>query len=152
MTNLSWPEIKELTKELADKIKASGFEPDCLVGIAVGGLVPLALLAEKLNISNVAVISANSYQERQRGEITVTCQPRINLANQKVLLIDEIIDSGETLKYISGLLIKQYQVGELKTAALIVNEKNCNFWPKLFILKTKDWVIFPWESNPRPTS
>ena len=45
--------IVEFATKLANDIKASGFEPDYLVGITKGGLVPLALLAERLDINKI---------------------------------------------------------------------------------------------------
>ena len=50
----SWEDISTLSEELALKIKASGFAPDYLVGITVGGLIPLGLFAKKVN-TNAAV-------------------------------------------------------------------------------------------------
>ena len=48
--HISWGQFEKLAAQLARKIKASGFKPDYVVGIAMGGLIPLALVAERLNV------------------------------------------------------------------------------------------------------
>ena len=143
--NLSWQQIEELTKKLSNKIKESGFKPDYLIGITIGGLIPLAILAEELDIKNVITISASSYEGKERGKLTVTHLPAIDLSNQKVLLVDEIAETGETLKQISDILVSKYRPGELKKATLGVNRKKCKFLPDFYVVEDDGWIVFPWE-------
>ncbi len=147
MTNLSWKEVDKITAELAKKIKASGFEPDYLIGITVGGLIPLGLFAKSFNTNKVVTVSANSYDGRRQNELAITYLPKINLVGKKVLLIDEIVESGETLKQISEILINKYKVGELKTSTFVINKDKCKFLPDFYSLETAEWVVFPWEKH-----
>ena len=144
---ISWNEIEELAQELADAIRASGFNPDYLFGIAVGGLVPLALLSRALKVKNVVTISAHAYEfdSTKRGELVVTHMPAIDVQGKKVLLIDEIADSGETLTHLARLLRERCNIGELKTATLVVHQEHCKSRPDFFVLATDQWVVFPWE-------
>ena len=147
MTNLSWEEIDKITVELVNKIKTSGFKPDYLVGITVGGLIPLGLLAKSMDINTVVTVSANSYEGQKRGNLNITYLPSINLTGKKVLLIDEIVESGETLKQISEILINKYKVGELKTSVFVINKDKCKFLPDFHVVETTEWVLFPWEKH-----
>lgn len=145
MSNLSWNEVEKSAQELADKIKASNFEPDYLIGIAIGGLIPLGLLAKKLDINDIATITVSSYDGRDKKELEITYLPKIDLSNKKVLLVDEIAETGETLKQICDILTGQYGVKELKTATLGINKEKCKFRPDFAALEANDWIVFPWE-------
>ncbi|OGM99289.1 MAG: hypothetical protein A2915_02520 [Candidatus Yanofskybacteria bacterium RIFCSPLOWO2_01_FULL_41_34] len=150
MTNLSWKEVDKITAELINKIKTSGFKPDYLVGITVGGLIPLGMLAKSMDMNTVVTVSANSYKGQKRGNLNIAYLPSIDLTGKKVLLIDEIAGSGETLRQISQILLKQYKVSELKTAVFVISKDECKFLPDFHIVETTEWVVFPWEKR-KPT-
>ena len=143
--NLSWRQAEQLSKRLAKKVRASGFKPQYLVGITVSGLFPVALVAKAFDTKDVAIVSARSYSKRRQGKLKVTALPRVDLRGKRVLLVDEIADRGTTLKHISKILIQHYKVRELKTAVLVVNEKNCETWPDFYTMKVDKWVVFPWD-------
>ena len=143
--HLSWEDVEGLVKELEEKLRASGFEPECLIGITVSGLIPLALLADRLGTKDVATVSARSYTEQEQGKLQITALPEIDLRGKSILIVDEIADRGTTLKYISELFREKYGVAELKTAVLIVNKKNCEHWPDLWVREVAEWVVFPWD-------
>lgn len=146
--NFSWPEIEGFVEKLVDEIESSGFKPDCLMGITVGGLVPLALVAEKMDIHNVVTVSAHSYEKREQGMLNITSLPEADLKGKNVVLIDDIADTGKTLKEISRVIIERYEVRGLKTAALCVDEKKCEFPPDFSAFsKPPQWIIFPWEEE-----
>lgn len=145
--DLSWEDIERSTHDLAVRIKAQRFAPECLVGITVSGLFPLGLIAKEFDTKDVVVVSARSYTDREQGKLEVTALPKIDLEGKRVLLVDEIADRGTTLKHISEILKREYQVGELKTATLVVNKKNCEFWPDFYVMEVDRWVVFPWDKE-----
>jgi hypoxanthine phosphoribosyltransferase len=146
---LSWARLERLSEELAGKVEKSGFNPECLVGIAVGGLVPLALLSRRLNVREVATITARSYSKttQERETLIVSNTPEMDLRGKRVLLVDEIVDTGETLKAVVEILKNKYEVTELKTATLVVNKAHCLVFPDFSVLEVDRWVTFPWEAK-----
>src|SRR3989344_8055303 len=124
-TDLSWKQLERLVRKLANKIRAGSWKPQCLIGITVGGIIPLPLLADEFGTKNIATVSARSYSKKRQGKLKITALPKISLRGKRVLLVDEIADHGTTLKYISRILNREYKVKELKTATLVVNKKNC---------------------------
>jgi hypoxanthine phosphoribosyltransferase len=144
---LSWEQVAELSQKLARTVEQSGFKPDYLIGVTVGGLIPLGLLAEELDIRNIVTISANSYDKREQKEITVTYLPDIDLAGKKLLLIDEVSETGKTLQHLTSLLKEKYGPGELRTAVLVLNKKESLFRPDYFSRETEEWLVFPWEKE-----
>lgn len=152
MTKLTWEDIEKITDELADKIKASSFKSDYIIGITTGGLIPLYFLAKKLDdIENILTISATSYDKDRRKDLKIIYLPNINLNGKKVLLVDDITETGDTLKKISDIVIDQYKVSELKTVTLGVNTDKCKFYPDFYVIEEKgEWVVFPWEKDDFP--
>ena len=138
MKKLSWEQIEEIVDELADKIKASGFQADYIIGITMGGLIPLYLVAKKLDIDNVLTVSATSYEKDKQKELKITYVPEIDLKSKKILLLDDIADTGNTLKGVSGAIIKKYNISELKTATLAVNKDKCKFSPDFHVVTVQE--------------
>ena len=131
--------------------KASGFKPDYIIGITTGGLIPLYFLVKKLNIDNILTVSASSYEKEKQKELEITYLPDKDLSNKKVLLVDEIVETGVSLKGVSDALIKRCNIGELKTATLAVNEDKCKFFPDFYVMSVYgEWLVFPWEKEDFP--
>ena len=152
MVKLSWNNVEKITDDLADKIKASNFKPDYIIGITTGGLIPLYFLAKKLDdMDNILTVSATSYDKDRKKNLRILYLPKVDLSDKKVLLVDEITETGDTLKAISDIFVNQYKVSELKTATLGVNKDKCKFYPDFYIVEEKgDWVVFPWEKEDFP--
>lgn len=151
MKKLSWDDIENITDELADKIKTSGFVPDYIIGITIGGLIPLHFLAKKLGgTPNILTISVNSYNKDKKGSVNIRYMPEVDLSNKKVLLLDEIVGTGDTIKEVSAVLNDKYKVGELKTVSLVAL-KDSNPHPDFYALEVDDdWVVFPWDKHEFP--
>lgn len=151
MTKLSWEEVEQIVKSLTVKIKASGFEPDWAIGIAMGGLIPLYFLAKELDIDNVVTVSASSYNEEgEKGELVINYLPIIDLSGKKVLLVDEVAETGKTLERLTEIVRSKYSVKELKTAVLATNTEKCTFRPDFIGLENNGWIVFPWERRDFP--
>ena len=148
MQKLSWDEVENRADELANKIAASGFAPEFLVGITLGGLIPLTLLAKQLKIKDVLTIHAHSYEKTEKKDLLIKYPPNADLRGKRVLLVDEIADTGETLRAISKILTEEY--GAILKTAVLVRKKTCSFTPDFSVIETDAWVVFPWEKSESP--
>src|SRR3989344_6796701 len=105
MAKLSWDDVEKITDQLVEKIKDSSFKPDYIIGITTGGLIPLYFLAKKLDdMDNILTITATSYDKDRKKDLRILYLPKVDLSNKKVLLVDEIAETGDTLKAISDIL------------------------------------------------
>ena len=152
MAKLSWDDVEKITDQLVEKIKDSSFKPDYIIGITTGGLIPLYFLAKKLDdMDNILTITATSYDKDRKKDLRILYLPKVDLSNKKVLLVDEIAETGDTLKAISDILLNQYKVGELKTVTFGINKDKCKFYPDFYVVEGKgEWLIFPWEKEDFP--
>jgi len=143
---LSWWDIEKAIHSLALAIRKSYF-PDLIVGIARGGLIPAVSLSHTLGVE-MAVVDVKFYRDvegREREPIIRTSFP-INPQGKRVLLVDDVSDTGETLKVVlrelhnSGVL-------ETKVACLVVKPWT-KVIPNFYVFRTDKWVVFPWEEFP----
>ena len=69
--NVTWDDLDGLVAELAERLAAAP-EPDVVLAISRGGLVPAAIIARELDIRLIDTICIRSYQEdKSRGEVIV---------------------------------------------------------------------------------
>ncbi len=151
MKKLSWDDIEKAADELAGKVKSSGFMPNYLIGITNGGLIPLYFMAKKLHIDKLLTVSANSYDKDKKRELKITYLPEIDLTGKKLLLIDEIAETGASLKGVFDAITAKYNPSEFKTATLCVNTDKCKFYPDFYVVtEAGEWIVFPWEKEEFP--
>jgi hypoxanthine phosphoribosyltransferase len=116
-----------------------------IIPIARGGLTFSHKLGEVLNIRNISSINAISYNgDKKLNNIKVFGEP--NLLNLKTaLIVDDISDSGRTLKTVVTFLKAKYPDINIFTATIFINPKT-EFIPDFYLHKTEKWINFFWES------
>ena len=140
----SYDEFKSDTLELLKKIPDNEF--DTLIGIARGGLTLTHMLSEALDIRNVQTISTQLYDETKKREC-ITINDTCSLEGSKsVLLVDDIADSGETLKALYNHLTLTYPHIHFKTATLFY-KKSSVFEPDFWVKEATSWIEFFWEAD-----
>jgi hypoxanthine phosphoribosyltransferase len=137
------------------EIAAEGFQPDLIVGIARGGLVPATMLSHYFGVPLISLnLSLRDHMVDSQIDYA-TLRARL-LMDQKILLVDDICDTGATFaKVIEELQSTKNKVDlshmlNLRTVALWNNTGQTLFVPHYVgreIDKSKDdrWVIFPYE-------
>jgi len=135
--------IKDLDKLTKD---ISSFAPDCLLAIARGGMTIGHFLAERLNTREIYTLNAISYEnDKKIGKPKIFNIP--DLSNKKrVLLIDDISDSGETLEEVIKVLEEKYPKLEIKTATIFY-KKHTKIMPNFTIKEAKEWIVFFWDNE-----
>src|SRR5690606_8400784 len=99
LLELSWEFFGELCRALALKVAGDGYRPDLVIGIAKAGVIPGAVVASILRTDFYSLkISrdAGGGQSRARPQI-LSAAPK-DAAGKRVLVVDEICTSGETLR------------------------------------------------------
>ena len=140
---ITWEEIKNLSDELATKIQShcQDIETATLIAVSRGGLVPAQLIAYKLNIRDVRVMKLISYNENNiREEIKDISTDRLFDGNN-VYIIDDLADSGETIKYIR----KNFPNSNICT---LLKKECCQETPNISttkVIASKTWLVFPWD-------
>lgn len=146
---ISWPYYFQLINKLAEMISVHAQEKfDLVVGISRGGLIPAFMMSHGLNIP-LDVIVTSSYSKKNRqtklkiGIPSYLCFPDIK-KNSKVLIVDDLVDSGKTMQEVVDLY-KKKGFRNIKTAVLIY-KRSSKFDPDYFVAGAEDvWIKFPYE-------
>ncbi len=91
-----------------------------LVGVMVGGVVPLAELIQRLPFPlEIDYLHASRYRGDTRGgDVHWVAIPQSPLAGRSVVLVDDILDEGTTLAHIRAYCLSQ-GAREVRTAVLV---------------------------------
>jgi hypoxanthine phosphoribosyltransferase len=141
----SWDEIYEMCLDLASMIKASGFEPDLIVGIARGGWVPARLLSDFLDNPNITSIKVEFYLDigKTKNEPTITQDIQVSVNGKKILLVDDVADTGKSLMLVKNHL-KNMGASEIRIACIYFKPWSI-VKPDYYVRETEAWIIFPHE-------
>jgi hypoxanthine phosphoribosyltransferase len=135
-------------RELAQGISDDGFRPDAIVAIARGGLVLAGALGYALDVKMLGSLNVEFYTGvEERLDEPVLLPPTLDreaLAGKRVLLVDDVSDSGRTLALVLTLL--QAGGGEVRTVCLYSKPGTVQK-PDYVWRETPKWIMFPWSSE-----
>ena len=143
--DLTWVEFDRMVQAMARKIQRT-FHPDAVVGVAHGGVFVGGAIAAALGCDFYAVrISRRSRDKRVRKSPRLFGKMPRELKGKRVLVVDDVAASGETLKLACALALK---VGakEVSTACLVTQENG--YQPGWTAISSDALVVFPWDYEP----
>ena len=130
---------------LAGKILKSKFAPDVIIGVARGGWIPARVLCDLLSVPVLASVGIEFYTDLgQTGRRPRLTQPlTVVVLDKKVLLVDEVADTGESLKLAKKQVAKE-GAKEVRTVTMYTKPWSI-IEPDYHEKKTSSWIVFPWE-------
>ena len=148
---VTWEEIVEWSFGLANVIRSSGYRPDVVVAVSRGGYVPARLICDLLLVDNLLSIQSQLWTEAAKmAERAIIKFPyKVDLSNQAVLLVDDIVDTGDTLILARDFILSEWKPRDLKVAALQWISPVAKIKPDFYYLEVKEWVWFqyPWTRH-----
>ena len=143
---LSWDDFGDATRDISRAIVADGFHPEVVVAIARGGLLPGGAIAYGLGVKNCGALNVEFYT----GIGTVLDAPEVlppaldlsYLQGRRVLLVDDVADSGRTLDLAVKLLDRH---GADARSAVIYTKPTTIIAPDYSWKDTSLWIDFPWS-------
>lgn len=140
------------TWNVGEKIKP--WEPDVIVGITRGGLVPMAIASQVFPKAKLRLISTTSYnEERVQKDLEITYQgfTDVEIYGKHILVCDDILDTGKTLLEVYRRL-KYFHAESILCAVLVhkgkIQDEDDPGFPFCYAEKMDskdDWCVFPWE-------
>jgi xanthine phosphoribosyltransferase len=138
----SYEEFKVDVNHLAKEIKP--YAPDVILAVARGGMTLGHFLAEALEMRALYSINSIHYEETHKLDtINIFNIPDLSKA-KRVVIVDDIIDSGETMIEIQRVLTAKYPEIDFKIAAIFYKEKALlrpDFAPR----EATEWIEFFWD-------
>ena len=146
---LNWNDIINAVELLTVKIKESNWIPDVIIAIARGGLIPAMLLSDFLDVRQILSIQLKHWpipgQILEKVELVYPL-PNVDLNNRKILIIDDIADTGDTLKFAKEYVENNYSCS-VKTAALHIRKSRARYTPDYWSVEIigDEWIVYPWN-------
>jgi len=101
-------------------------------------------LAEHMNLRNLYSLNSIHYNDQNKLDyIKVYNIPNLSKA-KRVVIVDDIIDSGETMHEITKLLKEKFPTVQFKSAAIFY-KPNSIIKPDFAVKEAKDWIEFFWS-------
>lgn len=134
---------------VAVQIEQDDWCPDYIVGIGRGGLVPGAYLSHATGISLLSVdhsAKVHGFGDRLLSELADKSGE-----GKRLLVVDDINDSGGTIRYLREAIDGAGGVSENVRFAVLLNNirsaATVDYWSRTIDRHTtKDWFVFPWEA------
>jgi hypoxanthine phosphoribosyltransferase len=141
----SWDQIYELLLNLASTVRKTGFKPEIIIGVSRGGWPPARVMSDLLENPNVANVAAEFYIDvaETKGKPVITQPVSILVEGKRVLVVDDVADTGESLRLVRSYLEEQGAT-EVKTATIYYKPWSVII-PDYYEKETRSWIIFPWE-------
>jgi len=137
-----YEEFVKDTQVLVDKCR--DYQPDILLAIARGGLTLSHLMSQAMDMRNLYTLNSIHYDgELKLNSFNIFNIPDVSHA-KRVLLIDDIVDSGETMAEILKVLKEKFPSVEFKLATIFYKKTAC-LQPDFAVKEAKEWIDFFWE-------
>jgi xanthine phosphoribosyltransferase len=144
---VSWDQFHRDSRALAWRLSGSGpFE--AIVCITRGGMVPAAIVARELGIKLIETVCVSSYTGTNQGELMVLKDVAAAIVARGggegagVLIVDDLVDTGQTAKIVRGLLPRAH-------FATVYAKPMGRPMVDTFITEVSQdtWIYFPWDTG-----
>jgi len=143
---LDFDDIYDYAYQTATKVKKSDWRPDVVVGIARGGWVHARIACDLLGVKELYSVKVDHWgvTAHKDGKARLTCPLTADVVGKKVLVVDDITDTGESLTMAVNH-VKECGPSEVKSAALM-HIAGSKFIPDYYGVEvTWAWEIWPWN-------
>ena len=146
---IPWEEYGRLINNLVKIVQNSGEKFDMVIGISRGGLVPALALSYGLGDIPMAIMAAKGYGRRKREENIIFSRHLVMTTKnigERCLLVDDLTDSGRTMRESILFLKRKYSRIKVIKTALIFVKSSSTFQPNFYVKKIgEEWVKFWYE-------
>ena len=138
---IEWPFFGELSRGLALKV-ARAYDPEIVIGIATAGVIPGAVIAAILGREFHSLVVSRKYKAARAREAPEVfgSAPR-EVKGQRVLVVDETCDSGDTLR-LAISAVQEAGAAEIRTAVAF---RTGDFAPDFHAIATEATIVLPWD-------
>ena len=148
---ISWDDYHRSIENLAKQVHESEWTFDHVLCLARGGLRPGDVFSRLFNVP-LSILTVSSYREEggtQRGELYIADKitSTMNDLAGRLLLIDDLVDSGITLRVVKEWLLTRHpEISEIRSAVIWYKE-NSTVRPDYFahFVAGNPWIHQPFE-------
>jgi len=154
MTTFSYQDIHTLCRNSSDEIKTQ-YNPDLILAVSGGGLIPARILRTYINVPIVCV-SMYSYDDDSNTQRDIIVDQWVDLSqhkNSKILIVDEVDDTRNTLHFLVEKLINEENIESKNLGVFVVHNKikkkvtdnlNVSYYKEGEEINDV-WITYPWD-------
>ncbi|MDH5815535.1 MAG: phosphoribosyltransferase [Candidatus Nezhaarchaeota archaeon] len=146
---VTWDDVVFWCKELAKKIRSSGFKPDVIVAIARGGFAPARLLCDYLDVVDLLSIKVEHWIEtgKHKEEATIKYPFNYDFNGKRVLIVDDIADTGKSIIVAKKHISEVCRPSDLRVATMQLIPSTSLIVPDYYVDEVKEWTwyMYPWN-------
>ncbi len=150
--SFSWDEFGAAARTVSADVLRSGFAPDVVVAIARGGLVLAGAVAYALDVKSCGALNVEFYTGVDARLVEpIVLAPHLDqdsLSHKKVLVVDDVSDSGRTLAMVMAMLGR---TGADVRSLCLYSKPGTILEPDYVWRTTEKWINFPWSVLPPVT-
>ena len=147
---LTWQDVEKAALHIVHTLQKDKFQPDIIISLARSGLIPAALISYCIGNKQLYTIKADFSKTQSSGKNqdlrsrpVLSQRIKRTLKGLKILVVDEMTVSGETLKLVSAYL-KTKHPKEVRYAVLY-RQPWSQFKPDYYGKLIKEWPLYPWK-------
>ncbi|MFM1892755.1 MAG: hypothetical protein RLZ44_1832 [Pseudomonadota bacterium] len=143
---VSWARFYRLCGTLYRRIDGAGFRPDLIIAIARGGYPVARVLADYFGLMDLFSLKIEHYRGPDKLPTAVIRYPLpVDISGRRVLLVDDVSDSGDTFKVALAHLEARGAPQVLRTAVLH-HKRGAALEPDYHAQKVLKWrwITYPW--------
>ena len=143
--HVSWDQIHRDARALAWRLDGEGPEKGvwkAIVAVTRGGMAPAMIIARELEIRTVDTVSIKSYDYNKQSDAVILKRPDPELVGEGagILVVDDLVDSGQTLEVVRSMLPKAHY-------SAVYAKPNGRPMVDTYITEVSQdtWIFFPWD-------
>ncbi len=145
---VSWSDIEKWCSTIRTKV-VKDFSPEVIIGLSRGGLVPSRILSDSLWIKDLLSIKTEHWgiTATKSGQAVLNDPGKLNLKGKKVLIVDDITDTGQSMR-LAYEFVKSQDPADIRTATMLHITRSDfvpDYYGELVDQTQWTWFIFPWN-------
>ena len=150
-TFVDWNYAYDLCKDAGEEIKAAGFKPEIVVGVARGGWYLARVLCDFFLLKDLLSLKMEHWgiAATITGDATLKYGLDENacamLSGKRVLIADDVTDTGDSLKLVVEY-VKSLGAREVKTVTMH-HKTSSSYVPDFYgeLMSDWTWIVYPWS-------
>jgi xanthine phosphoribosyltransferase len=140
---VTWDQLHRDARALAWRLM--GLRPlRGIVAISRGGLIPAAIVARELEVRLIESVSVVTYDEEEIGQPHVTKPPAAAGDGTDFLVVDDLVDTGTTVRLVRTLLPRAHY------CCIYAKPAGRDAIDSFITEVSQDtWILFPWDTEPQ---
>jgi hypoxanthine phosphoribosyltransferase len=144
---LSWTDVDKLINSMMSRMQTYTY--DLVIAITRGGIIPGAIISERLAIQQVLVASVDFYEDEEHDldwPVFMQFPADSFLRGKQVLIVDDVWYRG---KQVVSVIERVEQAGGNPLSVVLHYKPQRSYFPDkspdFYGTQTEDWIIYPWE-------